>query len=167
MERDVERILAMDAAIVDEIVAEAVAIKAEVVSADERESDLRRILNFGHTIGHALEAETAYARLLHGEAVAFGMRAATHLARVAGLLTASDCRRIVAAIDAFGSIPPLDGIEASRLLARLGADKKTVQGKVHFVLPEAIGKVRVVGGLDPALIREATETALAELVAVA
>ena len=64
---------------------DSVRMKAEVVSADEREGDLRRILNFGHTFGHALEAETAYARFLHGEAVAFGMRAAAHLAEITGL----------------------------------------------------------------------------------
>ena len=69
-------VLAREPATVDRIIAAAVRIKAEVVSADEREGDLRRILNFGHTVGHALEAETRYERFLHGEAVAFGMRAA-------------------------------------------------------------------------------------------
>ena len=69
-------VLARKAGAVDRIIADSVRMKAEVVSADEREGDLRRILNFGHTIGHALEAETAYTRFLHGEAVAFGMRAA-------------------------------------------------------------------------------------------
>src|SRR5438046_5924393 len=76
-----DAVLARDAGVVDYIVEESVRIKAEVVSADERESDLRRILNFGHAFGHALEAETAYHRYLHGEAVGFGMRAATHLAK--------------------------------------------------------------------------------------
>ena len=70
----------------DRIIAESVRIKAEVVSADEKEGDLRRILNFGHTVGHALEAETRYQRFLHGEAVAFGMNAATELASLVGLL---------------------------------------------------------------------------------
>ena len=78
MAHDSQKVLAMDPAVVDEIIAESVRIKAEVVSADEKESGLRRILNFGHTIGHALEAETKYERFLHGEAVAFGMRAAVH-----------------------------------------------------------------------------------------
>jgi 3-dehydroquinate synthase len=161
------RILALEPDVVDDIIAESVAIKAEVVTADEKESDLRRILNFGHTIGHALEAETAYARLLHGEAVAFGMRAATRLAVLAGMLSTNDCNRILRCIDAYGAIPSLDGIRAENLIARLGADKKTIQGKVHFVLPEGIGKVRVISGLDPAMIREATESALADLVPVA
>ena len=75
-----DEVLARNADVVDRIIAESVRIKAEVVSADERESDLRRILNFGHTFGHALEAETGYTRFLHGEAVGWGMRAAVYLA---------------------------------------------------------------------------------------
>src|ERR1035441_2666039 len=71
-------------ATVDHIVGESVRMKAEVVSSDEREGDLRRILNFGHTFGHALEAETGYTRFLHGEAVAWGMRAAVYLAESTG-----------------------------------------------------------------------------------
>ena len=95
------------------------------------------------------------------------MRAATHLARLAGVLGERDGRRIFEAIAALGALPPLDHVRAGNLVARLGSDKKTVHGKVHFVLPEAIGKVRIVSGLAPELIREAAETALADLVAVA
>ncbi|MFB3778046.1 MAG: 3-dehydroquinate synthase [Bryobacteraceae bacterium] len=145
---------------VDEMIAESVRIKAEVVSADERESDLRRILNFGHTFGHALEAETGYVRFLHGEAVAFGMRAAVHLARMAGLLSAADARSIIDTVDQYGPIPSLEGISAENLVARLASDKKTLQGKVHFVLPEGIGEVRIVSGLDEAALRAAARAAL-------
>ncbi len=81
-------------AVLDRIIAAAVRIKAEVVTADEREGDLRRILNFGHTFGHALEAETRYERLLHGEAVAWGMRAATLLAERTGGLAPADAAAI-------------------------------------------------------------------------
>src|ERR1039458_5741825 len=77
-------VLARQPEAVDRIIAESVGIKAQVVSADEREGGLRRILNFGHTFGHALEAETGYTRFLHGEAVAFGMRAAVYLAQMSG-----------------------------------------------------------------------------------
>src|SRR5262249_25215660 len=90
-----EDVLAFERVILDDIIAESVKIKAEVVTADEKEGDLRRILNFGHTIGHALEAETSYRRFLHGEAVAFGMNAATHLARIHGVLPKSECDRIL------------------------------------------------------------------------
>jgi len=145
---------------VDRIIAESVEIKAQVVSADEREGGLRRILNFGHTFGHALEAETGYIRFLHGEAVAFGMRAAVYLAQMTGHLSAEDSVDILEAIRLYGPIPPLDGISADRLLARLASDKKTIQGKVHFVLPERIGEVRVVSGVGGDLARAAIQAAL-------
>jgi 3-dehydroquinate synthase len=148
--------------VLDVLITEAVRIKAEVVSADEREGDLRRILNFGHTLGHALEAETGYGRLLHGEAVAFGMQAATLLAEMAGFLREVDSLAIRNLVAAYGPIPSLAGIEADALLARLGSDKKTLRGKVHFVLPEQIGRTRIASGLEPALIRAAAEQTLAE-----
>ncbi|MBV9180691.1 MAG: 3-dehydroquinate synthase, partial [Acidobacteria bacterium] len=87
-------VLDQDPDLLEELISAAVRIKAEVVSEDEREADLRRILNFGHTIGHAMEAETAYVRFLHGEAVAWGMLAATRLAHLIGLLPENDADRI-------------------------------------------------------------------------
>lgn len=153
-------VMDLSADVVDDLIAESVRIKAEVVSADEKEGDLRRILNFGHTIGHALEAETSYTRFLHGEAVAFGMNAATHLARIAGLLPESETSQILECVRRYGPIPPLEGIEAARLVGRLGADKKTIQGKVHFVLPERIGVVKILSGIPPEQVLAATEAAL-------
>jgi len=146
---------------VDRIIAESVRMKCEVVSTDEREGDLRRILNFGHTFGHALEAETSYIRFLHGEAVAWGMRAAVYLGQRTGHLSAEDSVEILDLIDRYGPIPPVSGIPAENLLARLVHDKKTVQGKVHFVLPVRIGEVTVVSGIDPKLVDEAVRSALA------
>jgi 3-dehydroquinate synthase len=160
MAQQSEAVLAQSPGVVEKIIAESVRIKCEVVTADEKEGDLRRILNFGHTIGHALEAETKYERLLHGEAVAFGMVAAAHLARLTGHLEAALAGRIVAAVEAYGAIPNLDDVRAEALLARLGADKKTLHGKVHFVLPVRIGEVVIVSGIAEELIREATELAL-------
>ena len=145
---------------VDEIIRESVRIKAEVVSADERESGIRRILNFGHTIGHALEAETVYARFLHGEAIAFGMKAATILARDTGNLSPDECSACINVIESYGPIPSLAGISAEALHARLINDKKTIQGKVHFVLPTGIGKVTVVSDLPEQAVRNAIEQAL-------
>ncbi|MDX1984958.1 MAG: 3-dehydroquinate synthase [Bryobacteraceae bacterium] len=154
-------VLAREPGVVEDIIAESVRIKAEVVSADEKEGGLRRILNFGHTIGHALEAETRYTRFLHGEAVAFGMNAATRLARLSGLLSEADCARILECVRMYGPIPPLDGISAERLVGRLSSDKKTIQGKVHFVLPDRVGNTRVVTGIPENRIYEATKAALA------
>jgi 3-dehydroquinate synthase len=155
------QVLAQQPKTVNRIIADAVRIKAQVVTADEREGDLRRILNFGHTVGHALEAETRYERFLHGEAVAFGMHAATALAERVVKLAPSEAARIHAVIDRYGPIPSLDGITAQGLFARLAADKKTVHGKVHFVLPVKIGDVKIVSGVDDRAVLEAIEAALA------
>lgn len=162
LDSQADGVLAMRAEIVDELIAAAVRIKAEVVSADERESDLRRILNFGHTIGHALEAETEYARFLHGEAVAWGMLAATRLAELLGLLDSGSAHSIQKTICRYGPLPPAHDLDSDRLIARLASDKKTVHGTVHFVLPTAIGEVAVVPGVEPALIRRAVIDSLGE-----
>jgi 3-dehydroquinate synthase len=162
METRREAVFAQDPAIVEHMVAESVRIKAEVVSADERESGLRRILNFGHTFGHALEAETKYTRFLHGEAVSWGMRAATHLAGKLGMLAADDARSIRDVLVRYGPIPSVAGIGAEPLQARLLKDKKTVQRRVHFVLPGRIGEVVVRADVPEDAVRAAIEWALAE-----
>jgi 3-dehydroquinate synthase len=155
-----EQVLAQEVSETDALIAGAVKIKAEVVTADEKEGDLRRILNFGHTLGHAIEAETAYVRLLHGEAVAWGMLAATQLAQLTGVLPKDDGCRIARVVKSYGPLPSISDLSADRLVDRLGSDKKTMQGKVHFVLPTTIGTVKVLSGIEPALIRQAAAEAL-------
>jgi 3-dehydroquinate synthase len=155
-----DSVLRQEPEVLDRIIADAVRIKAEVVTADEREGDLRRILNFGHTFGHALEAETKYERLLHGEAVAWGMQAATRLAERTRHLASEDASSIHTVIRKYGPIPPLNGISAANLAARLRSDKKTVQGRVHFVLPVKIGETRIVQGVDEGLVLECIEASL-------
>jgi 3-dehydroquinate synthase len=147
---------------VDWIIAESVRIKAEVVSQDERESDLRRILNFGHTFGHALEAETQYTRFLHGEAVSWGMRAATHLAEAMEMIPPADSAAIVNVLDAYGPIPKCKGVNRISLKVRLLRDKKTIQSRVHFVLPVKIGEVIVRSDVPIAAAQQAIDRALAE-----
>jgi 3-dehydroquinate synthase len=153
-------VLARQPEAVDRIIADSVRIKAEVVSEDERESGLRRILNLGHTFGHALEAETGYTRFLHGEAVAFGMRAAVYLGETTGHLSAEDSVEILEVLDRYGPIPPLDGIAAENLLARLAHDKKTIRGKVHLVVPMRIGEAAVIAGIDERVALSAIRSAL-------
>jgi len=145
---------------VDRIIADSVRIKAEVVSADERESDLRRILNFGHTFGHALEAETGYRRFLHGEAVAWGMRAAIYLSERTGHASAEESVEMLDLIRQYGPVPALNGITAPALLARLAHDKKAVLGAVHFVLPVRIGEVKIVSGIPERTVLDAIQSAL-------
>jgi 3-dehydroquinate synthase len=154
-------VLARQPEAVDRIIADSVRIKAEVVSADERESGLRRILNFGHTFGHALEAETEYRRFLHGEAVAWGMRAAIFLGERTGHTSAEDCQEMLETIRQYGPVPPLDGIRAENILSRLAYDKKAVQGVVHFVLAERIGEVKVVSGVTQRTVLDAIQSAMA------
>jgi 3-dehydroquinate synthase len=153
-------VLAREPGIVDGVVAECVRIKAEVVSADEREGGLRMILNFGHTAGHAIEAETGYSRLLHGEAVAFGMRVAVYLAERIGHLAARDGAEILNAISLYGPIPLLDGVTAEAIARRAVSDKKALQGHVRWVLPERIGAVKVVSSIDQAAVVASIQEAL-------
>ena len=116
------------------------AIKARVVGADERESGLRQILNFGHTLGHALEAATKYRRFLHGEAIGWGMVAATMMALGVGRLSDSDATRIIRLVASVGPLPPLGNIRATQLRPILAGDKKARGGRVLWVLPRRIGK---------------------------
>ncbi|MBV9295625.1 MAG: 3-dehydroquinate synthase [Acidobacteriaceae bacterium] len=141
--------------VLDQLIAAAVRIKAEVVSTDERETDLRRILNFGHTIGHAIEAVTEYVRFLHGEAVAWGMLCATRLAELLAILNRTEAARIKNTVLRYGPLPVAQDLDPDCLISRLASDKKTLQGKVHFVLPSSIGQVKIVSGIDQSLIRQA------------
>ena len=143
MEKEREAILRRDAAALEWLIAECVRVKAAVVAADERETGLRRILNFGHTIGHALEAETSYKQYLHGEAVAWGMVAASMIGAGLQKTDAETARRIISAILAYAPLPRVTARSRS-VVRRLRADKKTVNGTVHFVLPIAIGRVEIV-----------------------
>src|SRR5580704_4389860 len=143
MNEQPDEVLARDRQVVDRMIWDSVRIKGEVVSGDEREEDRRRILNFGHTFGHALEAETGYTRFLHGEAVGWGMKTAAILGRLEGSCTAQDAASIGECICRYGPFPDWRDLEAERLFARLKSDKKTVKGLVHFVLPVEIGTVNV------------------------
>jgi 3-dehydroquinate synthase len=153
-------VLAQDPEAVDFIVSDSVRIKAEVVSADEKEGGLRRILNYGHTLGHALEAETRYERLLHGEAVGYGMNAASYLAERLGLLDAAVGAEMRRVTNLYGPWPAVNDLSAEVLAGHTLKDKKTIQGTTHFVLAEGIGKVRVVSGIAAADVVAAAAAAL-------
>ena len=122
------------------LVAESCRIKARVVSADEREGGLRRILNFGHTIGHALEAATKYKRFRHGEAIGYGMLAALSLGVARGVTPASLYDEILDLITHLGPLPPVSDISAKEALAAIGRDKKVVAGTLHFVAASRRGE---------------------------
>ena len=123
------------------MIARSCEIKADVVRQDEREGGLRRILNFGHTIAHAIEKETNYVRYRHGEAVAIGMVGAAEISVQMGLLPPADCRRMVQLIRTMGLPQRTEGVTADAMYEDLFHDKKTVGGRIHWVLAEGIGKV--------------------------
>ena len=150
-EQNREKILARDPAELEWLISESVKLKAEVVAADEREGGLRRVLNFGHTIGHALEAETNYRHFLHGEAVAWGMIAAANIAAEIGKLPSQSSQRIVDAVRSLGKLPKVDSAP-QRIVRLLGSDKKTSNGVVHFILPSEIGRVEVVGDVPQSAV---------------
>jgi 3-dehydroquinate synthase len=155
------RVLDRDPSTLETLIAESVRIKCEVVSVDEKEQGVRKILNFGHTVGHAIEAETLYTRFLHGEAVGLGMKAAAWLSQLAGKLDESIAREIIDAVELYGPIPSAAELDPERLLARLAKDKKTIRGSVHFVLATRIGAAEVVSGLENTMILDAIRRAIA------
>ncbi len=152
LEMSRKNILALDLLVLEDVISRCCKIKAAVVEADEKEADLRRILNFGHTIGHAVEATSGY-KLAHGEAVAIGMVAAAELAVLKGILDRREKERLQNLIQAFG-LPVAIPTEYNRNRIReyLLADKKTVGGRVFFVLPVAIGKVIITDDIETELI---------------
>ena len=129
-------------------------IKAAVVSADEREGGLRRILNFGHTVGHALEAVTRYRRFRHGEAIALGMLAAADLSVARGALAEGERSALVRLIAQLGPLPSLADLPLTELLEAVRRDKKVVNGRLHFVLATAIGATATADDITEDELRE-------------
>jgi len=141
LERNLERLLDLDRELLVEAVAASCAIKARVVETDERESDYRAVLNFGHTIGHALESLTGYERFLHGEAVAIGMAQAAAISFRHGSCDEESLQRIRRLLARTG-LPaeiPVD-TPLAELVKRMEVDKKSAGGKIKFVLCRGIGK---------------------------
>ena len=152
--RDRKAIFARASEAVTPIIAESCRIKAAVVSADEREAGPRRILNFGHTAGHALEAVTKYRRFRHGEAVAYGMLVAADLAKARGALAERDRQALADLIASLGPLPPIADISSAQMLEAMQHDKKMVAGKLHFVLPTAVGATTIVDDVTEKELRE-------------
>ncbi len=151
-----------DPAVLTRIIAESIQIKADVVAADEKESNLRMILNFGHTLGHAIEAATGYKKLLHGEAVGWGSIAALHLGLSRKSITPEQFARMANLILAFGPLPRFRAT-AQQLVALTAADKKTRSGRRAFILPKAVGEVEVVYDVKDAELLAAATAMLADV----
>jgi 3-dehydroquinate synthase len=141
-EQNRSELLARDPQVLERVIHDCARIKADVVAADEKESDLRRILNFGHTIGHALEADTGYKHFLHGEAVGWGMAAAAMIGTAVRKTSSELAQRIVSSVLAYSPLPEVTS-RGEDIVRRIRGDKKAVGGKVAFVLPLSIGKVTI------------------------
>jgi 3-dehydroquinate synthase len=154
-------ILSRNAATLWYLVSRSASLKAGVVERDEREtSGLRAILNYGHTFAHAYETAAGYGTLLHGEAVAIGMVSAAALARALGRIGPPieiRQQRLLQAFDLPVAIPSGAAFAADSLLSVMARDKKTVDGRLRFVLPTRIGHVELVSGIDPAAVRAILE----------
>lgn len=153
LKEKLENVFALDAALMTQIIARCCEIKAEVVTTDERESGLRRILNFGHTVGHALEAVTAYRRMKHGEAVGYGMQCASTIAEKAGIIARAEADAIRQGVDGLGNLPRIDDLKVQEIITAMAHDKKVAQGKLPFILPTRIGEVVVRDDISPTIIR--------------
>ena len=126
------------------MIAECCRIKGDVVMSDERETGPRRVLNFGHTVGHALESITAYRRFRHGEAIGYGMLAAARLSVARGTMNNGEEARLMAVIQDMGLLPPVDDLKIGDALDVIARDKKVVNGRLHFVLAQGIGGTTIV-----------------------
>ena len=145
LEANVERVGALDPEVIRHVVARSCELKAEVVSQDEREeTGLRAVLNFGHTIGHAIESVAGYGGdYQHGEAVAIGMVAECRLAEQIGWITQDVTSRLIALLRRCNLPTSAPGLSVDALLEAMGRDKKNQSGKIRFVLPRAIGQVEL------------------------
>jgi len=157
MESQRDALLRRDGDVLERLIIECVRVKADVVSADEREGGERRILNFGHTIGHALESATGYKHFLHGEAVACGMIAAVVIGRDLHITDPTLAACIISLVQAYGVLPAVT-VSGKRVLKLLQSDKKTMGGVPHFILATSkLGSVEVVNTVPPSAILTVVE----------
>ncbi|MBQ7515204.1 MAG: 3-dehydroquinate synthase [Schwartzia sp.] len=155
LEKNGPAILALESQALEHIVTRSVEIKADVVRQDERENGLRRILNFGHTIGHAIEKETQYVRYNHGEAVAIGMAGAAFISRALGLIDDTIVDRLLHLMETLHLPIKAKGCTADAMYKDIFHDKKTVDGQVNWVLLDALGHVTVRRDVPEEIVRDA------------
>ena len=147
LEKRMDAVLRRDARALELVIRRSIAIKAQVVSKDEKESGLREILNFGHTFGHALESVTRYRHFQHGEAIAWGMMCAALLGHEVAGTPADVVSRIVALVRQMGPLPPWPDATPREMMDAMRSDKKTRGGKLRFVLSKKLGQARTFDGV--------------------
>jgi 3-dehydroquinate synthase len=154
LERNLDKLLRRDPRVLSAVIPRCIACKARITSEDEKESGLREILNYGHTLGHALESVTRYKIFRHGEAIGWGMIVAAALGIATNNLPIGDAVRIIRLVRRIGPLPPLPKVSAAQILAAMLTDKKTRGGVLRFVLPSRIGSAQHGVELSESLIEE-------------
>jgi 3-dehydroquinate synthase len=162
LEQNTDTVLDADPASLARVITASVKVKADVVSKDEKESGLRMILNFGHTLGHAIEAATHYRKLLHGEAVAWGSIATLHVSLNRGRITHEDFARMANLILRYGPIPPFRA-DPAKLVALTSGDKKKRSGRRAFVLTTGIGTTEIAYDVTDTELLAATQSMLTDM----
>jgi len=162
MEQNTATILKRDSKALEYVIAASIRMKANVVGIDEKESGLRMILNFGHTVGHAIETTTHYRKLLHGEAIAWGMLAALQLGRSRGTISSAHAERVERTIFAYGPLPSFN-TTAAKLFDAASHDKKNRASVRRFVLPDGIGNASVVENVTDTELITAIDWMLAKV----
>ncbi|WP_301893515.1 3-dehydroquinate synthase [Mitsuokella multacida] len=155
LEQHADAVLALEREAAVHMIARSCEIKAAVVSEDEKESGLRRILNFGHTMAHAIEKETGYIRYNHGEAVAIGMIGAADISARLGMIQEADVARVEALVARMQLPTQAEGCTVDAMYRDIFHDKKTINGKVNWVLMQGIGKVTCRNDVPEDIVREA------------
>ncbi len=156
---EVKSLLQDDRKLLNELIVKSVKIKKDIVGKDEREKNLRMILNFGHTFGHALEKITSYRRLLHGEAVILGMKMAVELSHAYGILGEAQKGQALDVLNIF-SIPSVKGVTARSIYNQIGRDKKRRGGKIHYILLKDIGNAVIETDINKRMIVESINKTL-------
>ena len=152
---NLKAIFARESSAVAPLVAASCRIKAAIVSADEHESGLRRVLNFGHTVGHALEATTKYRRFRHGEAIGYGMLAALSIGVARGVTPPSLYAEVQSLVAQLGPLPSVSDLSSRDALTAIGRDKKVVAGTLHFVAATSRGETTTLTDVTQKEIRTA------------
>ncbi len=153
IEKNLDQIRALDARALETVVFGSARIKAAVVEKDETDFALRNILNYGHTIGHAIESVSDFG-VVHGQAVALGMLAAARISNKMGLLESSEVNRLKAIIERAGLLTEIPDFDAEELIQSMKHDKKILRGKIKFVIPKSIGEVFVTDEVSPSLVAQ-------------
>ena len=154
LEQNTEKIMRLEKECLMHIIKTSCSIKAEVVEKDERESHYRMILNFGHTLGHAIEALTGYSKFIHGEAVAIGMVYAAKLSHQLGKCPQEIPERIMELVKKCGLPVDLPDLDPQLIIESLYHDKKTINNKIKFILVKGIGKIEIINDISEGDIRK-------------